>query len=70
VDEQSFEHRFDVARPAELAHDTRSPASGPDQDQIAGPDAAAALPVDRNGNVRDEERLADELLAAPVDLDD
>src|SRR5439155_25372960 len=48
----------------------RASAPGPDDDEIAGAEVAAALPVDLDGNVRNEERLADELLAAPVDLDD
>jgi len=33
-------------------------------------DVAAALPLDRDRDVRDEVRLADEQLAALVDLDD
>jgi len=40
------------------------------QHEIARADIAAPLPVDRDRDVRNEERLADELLAAPVDLDD
>jgi len=39
-------------------------------DQIAGPDVAAALAVDRDRDVRDEVRLADQQLAALVDLGD
>jgi len=71
VDQQPLEHRLDVARAAELANDARAPAPlALDDHQIARPDVAAPLPVDGNGNVRNEERLADELLAAPVDLDD
>jgi hypothetical protein len=70
VDEQPFEHGLDVTRPAELAHETRTPATLSDDHQIAGTDIAAPFAVNRDGNVRDEERLADELLAALVDLDD
>ncbi|MGZ4317505.1 MAG: hypothetical protein ACXVRS_16995 [Gaiellaceae bacterium] len=68
--EQAFEHDLDVLRLAELALDARTAAAGADDDEVSGPDVAAALPVDRDRNVRDEVRLADEQLAALVDLDD
>ena len=70
VHEQAFEHDLDVLRLAELALDARTAAAGADDDEVAGADVAAALPVDRDRNVRDEVRLADEQLAALVDLDD
>ena len=70
VDEQSLEHGLDVGRAAQLPNDARAAASGPDDDQVAGTDVAAALPVDRDRDVGDEVRLADELLAALVDLND
>jgi hypothetical protein len=70
VDEQTLEHDLDVLRLAELALDPRATAAGSHHDQIAGADVAAALPVDRDWDVRDEVRLADEQLAALVDLYD
>ena len=70
VHEQTFEHDLDVLRLAELALDTRAAAAGADDDEVSGTDVAAAFPVDRDRNVRDEVRLADEQLAALVDLDD
>jgi hypothetical protein len=70
VDEQHFEHDLDVLRLTEFALEPRAAAAGAHDDQIAGADVAAALPVDRDRDVRDEVRLADQQLAAPVDLDD
>jgi hypothetical protein len=70
VHEQTLEHDLDVLRLAELALDTRTAAAGADYDEVSRPDVAAALPVNRDGNVRNEVRLADEQLAALVDLDD
>jgi hypothetical protein len=70
VHEQALEHDLDVLRLAELALDTRTSAAGADDDEVPGPDVAAAFPVDRDRNVRNEVRLADEQLAALVDLDD
>jgi hypothetical protein len=70
VHEQAFEHGLDVLRLAELALNARTAAAGADDDEVSGPDVAAAFPVDRDRNVRDEVRLADEQLAALVDLDD
>jgi hypothetical protein len=70
VHEQALEHHLDVLRLAEPALDARAAAARADDDQISGPDVATALPVDRDRNVRDEVRLADEELAALVDLDD
>jgi hypothetical protein len=70
VHEQSLEHDLDVLGLAELALDPRAAAARADDDEIAGPDIAAAFSVDRDRNVRDEVRLADEQLAALVDLDD
>ena len=69
VHEQSFEDDLDVFRLAELALEPRAASAGAHDDQVAGADVAAALPVDRDRDVRDEVRLADEQLAAPVDLD-
>jgi len=68
--EQAFEHDLDVLRLAELALDPRAAAARADDNQVSRPDIAAAFPVDRDRNVRDEVRLADEQLAALVDLDD
>jgi hypothetical protein len=70
VHEQALEHDLDVLRLAELALDVRTAAAGADDNEVSGTDVAAALPVDRDRNVRDEVRLADEQLAALVDLDD
>jgi hypothetical protein len=70
VHEQALEHDLDVLRLAELALDARASAAGADDNEVSGSDVAAALPVDRDRNVRDEVRLADEQLAALVDLDD
>ena len=69
VHEQSFEDDLDVFRVAELALEPRAAPAGAHDDQVAGADVAAPLPVDRDRDVRDEVRLADEQLAAPVDLD-
>ncbi|MGZ8739502.1 MAG: hypothetical protein ACXWZ8_02775 [Gaiellaceae bacterium] len=68
--EQALEDNLDVLRPAELALDARAAPARAHDDEVTGPDVAAALPVDRDRNVRDEVRLADEQLAALVDLDD
>jgi hypothetical protein len=70
VHEQTFEHDLNVLRVAELALEPRTAPACAHDDQVAGPDVAAALAVDRDRNVRDEVRLADEQLAALVDLDD
>jgi hypothetical protein len=70
VHEQPLEHDLDVLRLAELALDLRAAAARADDGKVSGPDVAAAFPVDRDGDVRDEVRLADEQLAALVDLDD
>jgi hypothetical protein len=70
VHEQALEHDLDVLRLAELALDARATAARADDDEVTGPDVTAALPVNRDRNVRDEVRLADEQLAALVDLDD
>jgi len=58
VHKQALEHDLDVLRFAELALDARPAAAGADDDEVSGPDVAAALPVDRDRNVRDEVRLA------------
>jgi hypothetical protein len=70
VHEQSLEHDLDVLRLPELAFDPRAAPAGADDDEISGADVAAALALDRDRNVRDEVRLADQQLAALVDLDD
>jgi hypothetical protein len=70
VDEQPFEHDLDVLRLAELALELCAASARAHDDQIAGADVAAALAVDRDRDVRDEVRLADQQLAALVDLDD
>jgi hypothetical protein len=70
VNEQTFEHDLDVLRLAELALDACAAAVRADDNEVSRPDVAAALSVDRDRDVRDEVRLADEQLAALVDLDD
>jgi hypothetical protein len=70
MDEERLEHDTDVFRLAEPALDTRAPSLRPDEDEIARPEVACTLAVDLDGNVRNEERLADEPLAAPVEFDD
>jgi hypothetical protein len=68
--EQALEHDLDVLRLAELALDAGPAAAGADYGEVSGPNVAASLPVNRDRNVRDEVRLADEQLAALVYLDD
>jgi hypothetical protein len=70
VDEQPLEHDLNVLRLAELALDLRTAAAGANDNQIAGADVAAAFAVDRDRDVRDEVRLADQQLAALVNLGD
>jgi hypothetical protein len=70
MDEERFEDDADVFRLPEHTLDARTSALRPHQDEVARPEVAGALAVDLDGNVRNEERLADEPLAAPVDLDD
>jgi hypothetical protein len=70
VDEQTLEHGADVTGFPESPLELRPAPADPYNDEIAGPDVTGTLTVDLNRNVRDEEPLADELLAAPVDLDD
>jgi hypothetical protein len=70
VHEEALEHDLDVLRLAELALDASAATARADDDEVTGPDVAAAFSVDRDRNVRDEIRLADEQLAALVDLDD
>jgi hypothetical protein len=70
VHEQALEHDLDVLRLAELALDACAAAARADDDEVAGSDVAAAFPVNCDRNVRDEVRLADEQLAALVDLYD
>jgi hypothetical protein len=70
VHEQALEHNLDVLRLAKLALDAGAATARADDDEVTRPDVAAAFPVDRDRNVRDEVRLADEQLAALVDLDD
>jgi hypothetical protein len=70
VHEQALEHHLDVLRLAEPALDARAAAARADDDEVSRADVAAAFPVDRDRDVRDEVRLADEQLAALVDLYD
>src|SRR6266851_444339 len=70
VHEQSLEDDLDVLRLAELALDSRASAAGADDNEISRADVAAPLAVDRDRNIGDEVRLADEQLAALVDLYD
>jgi hypothetical protein len=70
VNEQSLQHDLDVLRLTERALDPRAPPARTHNDEIAGADVSGALAVDLNRNVRNEVRLAEELLAALLDLDD
>jgi hypothetical protein len=70
VHEQAFEHDLDVLRLAEPALDPRAAAARAYDDEVPGPDVTAPFPVDRDRDIRDKIRLADEQLAALVDLDD
>ncbi|MBA3735714.1 MAG: hypothetical protein H0W90_11060 [Actinobacteria bacterium] len=70
MDEQPLEHDLDVLRLAELALDLRAATARAHDDEITGANVAAALAVDRNRNVRNEVRLAEQQLAALLDLDD
>jgi hypothetical protein len=68
--EQSLEDDLDVLRLAEPALDLRAPTAGADDDEVPWTDVAAPFAIDRDRNIGDEVRLADEQLAALVDLDD
>jgi hypothetical protein len=70
VHEQPLEHDLDVLGLTELALDPRAAPARANNREIAGSDVTASFPVDRDRNVRDEVRLADDQLAALVDLDD
>jgi len=70
VHEQAFEHDLDVLCLAELALDPGAAAARAYHNKVPGPNVTAPFPVDRDRDVRDEIRLADEQLAAIVDLDD
>jgi hypothetical protein len=70
VNEQALEDDLDVLRLAELPLDARAATARADDDEISRPDVTAPFAVDRDGDVRDEVRLADEQLAALVDLYD
>jgi hypothetical protein len=69
--EQAFEHRQDVRAPAEDTLDpcTATTGNGGD-DQVAWAGVAEPLAVEHEGNAWNEERLADDELAALRDLDD
>ena len=68
--EQPLEHGLDVVRLAEHAVDARAAASGADDGEVARPHVAGLLAVEDERSRRLEVRLADEQLAAALDLDD
>jgi hypothetical protein len=70
VNEQALEDDLDVLCLAELPLDARAAPTRADDNEISRPDVTAPFAVDRDGDVRDEVRLADEQLAALVDLYD
>jgi hypothetical protein len=70
VDEEAFEDGLDVGRAAENGLELRAPAAGPDDGEVARAGVAEPLPVEDERRPRDEERVADDELAAAADLDD
>src|SRR6266511_3960618 len=70
VDEQPFEDGFDVVRLSEHTFEPRAPTAGADDGEISGACVTEALAVEDEGDVRNEERLADDELPALPDLDD
>ena len=70
LDEQPLEHGLDRARRAEHTLEPRAPASGAHDGKVAGPRVAEPVPVERERRPGREERLADDELSAPGDLDD
>jgi hypothetical protein len=70
VPQKAFEHRMNVARPAEHVLDACAPAPEADDGQIAHRRVPHALAVDDHGRAPLEEGLADEQLAAAGELAD
>jgi hypothetical protein len=68
--EQTLEHDLDVLRAPEDALEPRAAPPGPNDGEIAGARGAEALAVDHERDARHEVRLADDELAALLDLDD
>ena len=70
MDEQPLQHHLDVVRLAEHLLEPRASPAGAHDDEIPLPHVPEALPVEHDRDVRHEERLADDELAAPRHLDD
>jgi hypothetical protein len=70
VHEQAVEHNAYVVRLAENAFQLRAPAPGADNGEVARAGVAEAFAVEHERHTRDEVRLADDELAALLDLDD
>jgi hypothetical protein len=70
VDEETLEHGLDVLRLAEDALEPRAAAPRSDDGEVTGARVAEALPVEHERHARHEVRLADDELAALLDLDD
>jgi hypothetical protein len=70
VYEQALEHGLDVAGLAENLLQPRSSPSRADDREVAGAGVAEALAVENQRDTRNEERLADDELAALRNLDD
>jgi hypothetical protein len=70
VDEQALEHHLDVARLPEHALEPGSAAARADDSEVAGAGVTEALAVQQERDARHEVRLADDELAALLDLDD
>jgi hypothetical protein len=70
VDEQPFEDDPDVVRLAQDALYARAAAPNADDGEVAASNISGAAAVDRDAGARNKIRLAEEQLAALVDLDD
>ena len=70
VNKQSLEDDPDVVRLAQHALYARAAAPNADDGEVAGSNISGAAAVDSHAGARDEVRLAEEQLAALVDLDD
>jgi hypothetical protein len=68
--QESLEHDLDVFGFPEHALELRPAASRADDGEVAGPRVAQALAVDHERHAGNEVRLADDELAALLDLDD
>ena len=67
---QFWQRGLDPAGRSENSLDARPATPRPDDDQVAGARLAEPLAVDHDRHAGHEERLADDELAAPLDLDD